>query len=274
MFSDSKTIPILVVSCDKYSDLWKPFFTIFRKRWSDCPYKVYLGTNHLKYEDHDVTSICVGDDVDWASNLHRMLDQLNSDRVIMFLEDFLLIREVDTEEVQKMVKIAQDNSVDCLRLIPRPRPWGKPICADNLGIIEPGEDYRISTQVALWNVDLLRKIAIPGFSAWDFEVYGTLLSERLPGKYWGVLEAVIDYRHGVERGNWLEQGLEICREAEVRVDLTQRSIMTETERVAMRQRETTTPREVIKGLMPELMRRHLQRWYRSRKLAIMLKIYA
>ena len=46
MTSDSA---ILILSCDKFSDLWKPFFDLFWKYWPDCPYNVYLKVmkNHL-----------------------------------------------------------------------------------------------------------------------------------------------------------------------------------------------------------------------------------
>jgi hypothetical protein len=30
-------IAIPVVSCDKYSDLWQPFFALFDRFWPDCP---------------------------------------------------------------------------------------------------------------------------------------------------------------------------------------------------------------------------------------------
>ena len=33
---------ILIVSCDKYSDLWDPFFKLFFKFWPDCPFNIYL----------------------------------------------------------------------------------------------------------------------------------------------------------------------------------------------------------------------------------------
>jgi hypothetical protein len=233
---------------------------------------VYLGSNYEKYDGDDVTTICVGADVDWASNLHHMLDKIDSDRVIMFLEDFLLIRNVDTVDVQGMVNIAVHNDVDCLRLKPSPPPPSRR-CQEfnNLGVISAGEDYRISTQVAIWKTDLLRKIAMPGFSAWDFEVYGSLLSERLPGKYWGVYEPIIDYRHCLERGRWLEEGLTICRQSRVNVDLNHRDILTKTQKLFLRQQESTRWRSILKRLMPGVVSRRLHRWYRNKKLADIIK---
>ena len=38
-------LAILVLSCDGYTDLWRPFFENFKKKWGDCPYDIYLLTN-------------------------------------------------------------------------------------------------------------------------------------------------------------------------------------------------------------------------------------
>ncbi len=40
-------LAILVCSCDKYADVWEPFFKLFFKFWPDCPYPIYLLSNYL-----------------------------------------------------------------------------------------------------------------------------------------------------------------------------------------------------------------------------------
>src|SRR3954467_10514178 len=92
-------VPLLVISCDRYADLWRPFFEVFWKRWPDCPFPVYLGTNHLEFASQRVTTLAVGPDVDWASNALCMLDRLGAAYVLVFLEDFLLQERVNTARV-------------------------------------------------------------------------------------------------------------------------------------------------------------------------------
>lgn len=222
-------ISILVVSCDRYADLWSPFFGIFWQRWPDCPYPVYLGSNQKPYLDDRVNSITVGEDLSWATGVRRMLDQIGSSHVILFLEDFLIQRPVDTTAVVDLVLTAVTTRVACLRLTPQPPP-SLPICGrPGLGIIAPGDLYRVSTQVAVWRVDTLRSLLVPGFSAWDFELTGSLMSNDLPDQFWGVWEPAITYRHGVELGKWLPLGLSICSEAGVSVDLAARPVLTDEE---------------------------------------------
>ena len=166
---------ILVVSCDKYSDVWDPFFSIFAKRWPDCPYPVFLGTGHKTCSAPGVTSIRVGDDKTWAENLLAMLAAVDAPRILMFLEDFLLTGQVPTEKVASLLRVAVENDVGCLRLVPH-RPSGRPVPQwPGLGEIRRGEEYRVSTQVAIWEDNLLRSLAWPGFSAWDFELIGSLI---------------------------------------------------------------------------------------------------
>src|SRR5512139_519426 len=98
-------VAVLVVSCDDYSDLWNPFFENFWRNWPDCPYPVYLGANHRQYSDSKVRSILVGDDHGWGRGLRLMLDRIRSSRVILFLEDFLILQPVSSSQVEKMVQL-------------------------------------------------------------------------------------------------------------------------------------------------------------------------
>ena len=41
----SSKLAILMLSCDKYSDLWDDFFNLKERFWPDCPYHCYLATD-------------------------------------------------------------------------------------------------------------------------------------------------------------------------------------------------------------------------------------
>lgn len=226
-------VPLLVISCDKYSDVWKPFFHVFRSRWPNCPFPLYLGTNHLTCEEPGVTTINVGDDKDWASGVIKMLEQLNASHVIVFLEDFLLIEPVDTNAVLRLVRIAQDRSVACLRLSPLPPPTPLPErlvpSFDDIGIVEKDTPYLIATQPAIWRKDFLLKLLVPGFSAWEFEHMGSTMCEFMDEQVWGPLVPYIVYEQGVEKGKWKQTALDICRSAGAQVDLAARSAFSNAE---------------------------------------------
>ncbi|MBI5568417.1 MAG: hypothetical protein HY914_00575 [Desulfomonile tiedjei] len=258
-------LAILVVSCDRYADLWDPFFQIFRKRWPDCPYPVFLGSNHKKYPNQGVNPVPVGEDRGWGRNLRLMLDNMGVRRVILFLEDFLLLTPVNTQRVQELAQLVEEQGVGCLRLYPHPPPTRRIRGIPGLGEIRPGDDWRVSTQTAIWDTELLYSLSWPEFSAWDFESIGSLVSDRMTGRFWGVYEPAIDYQHAVWRGKWMQSGLAICREAGVSVDPAARGIMSETEFGQMPGQDKWRPRSVVKSLLPDFMYRMLLRRVRLRR---------
>lgn len=254
---------ILVVSCDAYSDLWRPFFQLFRRHWPDCPFPVFLGSNHQMCPESGVTSICVGEDVSWADNLRRMLDQVPFPRIILFLEDFLLVRQVDTARIRSLVKMASDEQPACLRLYPHPPPSRQVRRKPGVGEIRRGDDYRVSTQVAVWDVKVLKALAWSGFSAWNFEIIGSLASNEMDAKFWSVYEPALDYRNGVWRGRWLPEGLDICSETRVDVDLGVRGVLNSEEL----EHSQIGLRGIVRALLPDSLshyRRRMLRLWRGR----------
>ncbi|MCX8008474.1 MAG: hypothetical protein N3A54_02085 [Patescibacteria group bacterium] len=84
-----KDCAILVLSCDKYSDLWDPFFDLFKRYWKDCPFPVYLGSNTKKYSDGSIKTILSGSPKDWSTDLLNIVDKIREEFLFIWLEDFL-----------------------------------------------------------------------------------------------------------------------------------------------------------------------------------------
>ena len=122
---NDKNLAILVVSCDRYSDLWPAFIELFYKFWPNCPYQLYIGSNNTRCDDTRVKSICIGEDKSWTDNVRKMLNEINSDHVLMLLEDFFFEDTVNNKDIRDLLQYAIDNNVDCLRLCPLPAPTKK-----------------------------------------------------------------------------------------------------------------------------------------------------
>lgn len=233
MSHEINNIPVLVLSCDKYSDLWEPFFTIFFKRWPDCPFPVFLATNHLKFHHPKVSTIKIGDDLSWATGFLRAIGNFDSNRFILFLEDFLLRESVDTDRIFELAKFACEYDVGCLRFaagLPLALPPSEPTQqCDGVGIIHKDELYRVSCQVALWKKETIKKLLVHGMTAWEFEEIGTTLSESIDDSFWAAYEPAVDYAQCVEKGKWKPEGIEICRKSDVHIDFKKRSAFSEQE---------------------------------------------
>jgi hypothetical protein len=225
-------LPVLVVSCDRYRDLWRPFFELFWQRWPDCRGPVYLGSNFEDYDDPRVDTLRVGTDVNWAAGVTSMLDRIRAEYVIVMLEDFLLMQTVDNTRIERLAEIAAAERLGCLRLYSIFPPETAVAQYPELGSFAPGEKWRITAQAAIWRVETLRRLLVPGFTAWDFELVGSQMSDYMPDRIWGVMRPALVYDQAVEKGKWRPQGLAICDAAGVRVDLERRGVfsMAELER--------------------------------------------
>ena len=164
-------VPILVVSCDAYNDVWHPFFHCFFKNWRDCPFPIHLVSNKLTYQDSRVSSVLVGDDVDYSSNLINALHQIPQEWVIFWIDDRPPSKKVDTARIVELIEIAQAKDAGYFKLIPC-NPPAFVEKSEDIGELPKGIRYRISMTVALWKKETLLKILQPGESSWDIEKRG------------------------------------------------------------------------------------------------------
>jgi hypothetical protein len=224
--ADPRDIPLVVLSFDGYRDLWDPFFAFFWKHWPDCPFRVHLTTNAMTYQDPRVVSLQTGPEVGWAARVRRALEMLDSEYVLIVLEDFLVLEPVDSAEILRLGRVAMEEQVACLRLAPNPAPTRPVQGQPDLGWVLPGDPYRVTSQVAFWHTDTLLSFLDPAYSIWDFEFQGSVHGPVPTRPMWSRWKPAIQYRHCVEKGKWLPWGVDTCRKAGVPIDLGARPRMT------------------------------------------------
>jgi hypothetical protein len=169
----------------------------------------------------------------WTSGVLRMLDRLKEQHVILFLEDFMIKKEVETRAVEHLIHIARHTGAGRTGLAPLPAPTPLPNAHHpefpEVGPVDPGSPYRVSTQAAIWRTTTLRRLLIPGLSAWEFEHIGSQLSETMPDEFLSPFAPSVLYDHAVEKGKWKPEGLRICREAGIDVKLGDRAAFSKEE---------------------------------------------
>jgi hypothetical protein len=207
---------------------------------------VYLGANSAAYDDPRVRTLRVGRDVTWAASVLAMLDQIQSDYVIVMLEDFLLLETVDNARIEQLADVAVAEKLGCLRLYSIYPPEHTIATYPDLGAFHPGDKWRITAQAAIWKVETLRRLLEPGFTAWDFELIGSQMSDFMPDRIWGVQQPALVYDHAVEKGRWRPQGLAICRDAGIEVDLSRRGAFTVAELRRHEQSSIESGREALR----------------------------
>jgi hypothetical protein len=212
------------MSCDAYRDLWQPFFTLFRRHWKDCPWPVYLGTNHLSYADDHVVTLPAGD-VEWSARLRFCLNRIPADFVLLLLEDYFLDRPVSTPLLRQKLSLLLSLGGAQLRLFPLPGPDRKMPSHPDLGNIHPHAPYRVSTQAAIWNRAHLLQLLVDHESIWDFEWNATHRSRLSSMPYFASYKALIHYRQVVERGEWFRSEARYFGSQQIGCDFSARPVM-------------------------------------------------
>ena len=222
-------ISLLVVSCDRYSDLWKPFFTIFWRNWPDCPFPVYLGSNYQSFHHPQVTVLQIGEDFSWSGGIKEMLKRIPTPYVLLFLEDFFLLEPVDTACVLSSFETLQKLNGDMLRLKPDPPPDHLLESFPGIGQIDLDTMFRVSTQTAIWRREFLLNLLQEKESAWEFEVKGSERSREMSNGFYGTREPIFQYSHVIERGKWFRWSAKHFGEMELGCDFRRRPVMTLTD---------------------------------------------
>ncbi len=215
-------VTILVLSCDKYQDLWKPFFYCFRKFWKNCPYPVYLGSNTISCKEKNVQTILSGSDKDWSSSLLSILRKIETPYIFLWLDDIFPIRTIDQTKFAEALDFMVKHKARHMHVEPTPRP-DKVLDGHAYGVYQKGAPYRGIT-FGFWEVASLTKLLIPGENPWNFEILGSYRTSYLDGFYCA-MKNLIPRLHVVEKGKIFQEAYTYCRDNDVPLDLSKRPVL-------------------------------------------------
>lgn len=172
----SKMLSLLVLSCDKYSDLWLDFFKLRDKYWSDCDFDWYLVTESADFSYDGVNVIHTGTDKNWTGRLKFAVEQIDSPYIGWYLDDFYIYKTVDNTLIHELVDkmdiehidhINMSDVFDSLVKMPEEHVYHEPYLFE----IPRHKKYGISTASAIWGKDyLLKTLGDDDKNAWQFEI--------------------------------------------------------------------------------------------------------
>lgn len=222
--SEIPSCSVMVMSCDAYRDLWTPFFTLFQRFWPDCPFRLFLGSNHAVHSGSNITTLAAGDCA-WSDVLRSGLSQIESSYILLLLEDYFVNLPVITGAVIENLRTLQLLGGTVLRLFPRPGPDTPLAEHPGIGCLDPGAPYRVSTQAALWDRTALLNLLRHNESVWDFEWNGTARARTQLDGFYSRYQAVVSYRQVVERGQWFRSAAKYYAGQNIGCDFAARSVM-------------------------------------------------
>ncbi len=164
---------ILILSCDKYYELWDFVTFSYSKYWPECSMNKFILTNYKKYNTNDFTSIEVGSDISWSSNLLIALKILQNDydRVLLSFDDLLLKFEINNNDFVKFHDLFIQYNMDCLKFI-KHHGFNRSKFGE-VSLIDQNVLYRTTCVFSLWKINVLEKILDKKENAWEFEKNGT-----------------------------------------------------------------------------------------------------
>lgn len=236
---------VVVCSCDKYSDLWEPFFTLFHAYWPECPYPVVLNTESKVYARNDMeirvfSPYKEGETVPYGKRMKDCLSAVETTYVLLMLDDFFLRDKVNQEKMDRMIEWLETNpDVTCFNFD----------CVKDEYDIADGRfegfkrrskygDYRYNMQAGIWRTEALINAWKEFESPWQWEVFGNMRSWKKRINVYCLLdmkESPINYGKkkgltwGVVRGQWIVEDVAMLFEKHgVDVDFSLRGEYKET----------------------------------------------
>lgn len=168
-----KKIALLVLSCDRYSDLWESYTLLFNRFWPDCPYDKYISSNTIEFNLYGFKSILMGSDETWSLGVKKALLQLKDKYEYVFttLEDCPFVDKIDNGFVVKALDSFTFNEGNFLRMYMVIKPKLQYV-NEYYGETENYIPYRQTCAYAVWKILTLYEILDETESAWGFEQKG------------------------------------------------------------------------------------------------------
>lgn len=157
---------ILVLSCDKNTELFEPFRHCLEKYWPNHP-EVYYLMNTIRNPFYK--TICIDYPLEeWTKEVRECLEQIPDNQILIMIDDCFIRRPVDEERIKYASEILTGN----IALINFEKSW----CDSDTecGLIgfkkrKNGADYVVSIMCGLWQKDKLMKVLEPVSNPWNVE---------------------------------------------------------------------------------------------------------
>lgn len=174
-------LTIIVCSCDKYNDLWYPYFEIFKNQWTDCPYPIILNTESKTYSHEGLEIKCLqlysgeeAKNIAWSDRMRETLKHVDSEFLLITLDDSSLLSPVSTEKFNEAFELIKKHKrVSAMSFLPHLLPDEKTKWLGDFGLWKMNRYFRINLDTALWRTKAFKRNLKKGENAWEFELKGT-----------------------------------------------------------------------------------------------------
>ena len=182
----------------------------------------------------DVETINFNNEGSWSKRLKNVLEQIDSEYILYFLEDFFLESPVNVESFNRALDlIKSDEKIGYIGL-----KYNRSYNFKKTGVTISKESFldkddlitcnRVNSMTALWRKDWLISLLKMHETPWDFEKYGSIRSRRTDRKVLIInnhvcapvfhYEIDVEYGMGIYGGKWLENNKALFEKYGIEVD--------------------------------------------------------
>ena len=224
----SDRMSLLVMSCDRYADLWNPMSDCLNRFWPDCPFEILLSTETASPETETAFHRVVHSArAAWSGRLLDTLNSIATPYTMLLLDDLWPSLPIPTVAVEEILDLMERDAIGSVHLRNEGTDQRDYEKDSAYRIYASGAPYRISASASIWNTAFLQSVLRPEESAWEFERIGSYREEalKLPVLVCknSPLSVVCD-SGAVEQGRWEPLALTFAKEQGIAVDTTKRPI--------------------------------------------------
>lgn len=219
--NNTSSVATLILTCDKYSDLWDGFFHQFNKNYT-LQNKIYFASNKLtpKSCNSNIELILTGDERCWGENLIKVLNQIKEEYVLINIEDLYLNQKTNNEvfdEINKFINSGNKN-INHIKTLPyfKKNNNGREIIYE----IDKDAPYRVHLG-GIWRIKYLKQLIELDESPWDFEKNGTARA-KLDEGFYCVYPPLYTTVNMVEKGMWMSGSLKWAKDNHVPINIETR----------------------------------------------------
>lgn len=168
-----KNMTMLILSCDKFSDLWDGHIKLLEQNWPDRNMQTYIVTDSPSKKSYPgIKILSAGTEVEWSDRLAYALKYVDTDYVFITLDDYFLIKKVEDRSMVALMEMMEKENIDYIRLFPRPKRATREELPGYKGInmIDTACDYSVNLYSGLWKKAFIENCVRIPLNAWKFEV--------------------------------------------------------------------------------------------------------
>ena len=167
------SITLLILSCDRFSDLWEGHLKMYNANWPTRNFDTYIVTDkHTDKNFPGIGIIAVDDKPEWTDRLKAALDFVKTDYIFVTLDDYFLVKNINTERFSQVINYVVENKYDYIRFFKRPIPATSDPIGDVTGLcnIDNSIEYSVNLYPGIWKKDFLNYTLAKSLNAWKYEI--------------------------------------------------------------------------------------------------------